>query len=171
MARFGNAQSVSKPTGVCFATGETLKPSTPAIAVLLERESDDGFERLDFSLEGWEQGDKPEQLFSHWQYTVPDSSKKPEIVIDDAVLVDLFERLAGDERPKRIAFRYILALALLRKRKLQLLGRESHDEGEVWLLRFKGTDGEPMKVHNPGIEENEIQDLSDQLGEILQGEF
>ena len=82
-------------------------------------------------------------------------TKKPEIVIDDAVLVDLFERLAGDERPQRIAFRYILALVLLRKRKLQLVGREQQEEGEIWLLRFRGTEGEPLEVHNPGIDEDE----------------
>ena len=157
MARFGNAQSVSKPTGVCAATGETLKPSTPAIAALCEREGDDGFDRLDYSLDGWDKGDQPEKLFSHWRYVVPDSDKKQGIVIDDAVLMDLFERLAGDQRPKRVAFRYILALVLLRNRKLQLLGRENHDDGEVWLLRFKGAQGDPFEVHNPGIEENEIQ--------------
>ena len=32
MARFSNAQSVSKPSGICAATGEQLQPDTPAIA-------------------------------------------------------------------------------------------------------------------------------------------
>lgn len=171
MARFGNSQGVSKPTGVCEATGDSLQPNTLAIAALCEREEDEGFDRFDYSRKGWDEGEKPKRLFSHWRYTVQDATKKPEIVIDDAVLVDLFERLAGDERPQRIAFRYILALALLRKRKLQLVGREQQEEGEIWLLRFRGTDGDPLKVNNPGIAEDEIQDLSDQLGEILQGDF
>jgi hypothetical protein len=64
-----------------------------------------------------------------------------------------------------------LALVLLRKRTLQLIGREDEDDGEIWLLRFKGTDGEPIRVKNPGIAEEEIHHLSDQLGEILQGDF
>jgi hypothetical protein len=32
-------------------------------------------------------------------------------------------------------------------------------------------EGEPVQVRNPGIGEEEIQDLSEQLGEILQGDF
>ena len=83
----------------------------------------------------------------------------------------MFERLADDDRPQRVAFRYLLALVLLRKRKLKLVGREDAEVGEVWLLQFRGVDGEQVRVKNPGIAEEEIQDLSEQLGEILQGDF
>ena len=172
MSRFGNSQGVSRPTGVCAATGDPLLPEKPAMATLCEREEDEGFfERFDFSIKAWERGDRPQRLFSYWRYTVPEAGKKPDIVIDDTVLMDLFERLASDERPVRIAFRYILALVLVRKRKLKLVGREETESGETWLLQWKGTDGEPFEVNNPGIAEDEIQDLSDQLGEILQGDF
>jgi len=171
MSRFGNSQGVSRPTGVCASTGEPLSPNSPAIATICERVEDEGFDRYDFSISAWEKGDRPQRLFSNWRYTVPEAGKKPEIQIDDTVLVDLFERLANDERPQRIAFRYILSLVLLRKRKLQLVGREEFEGGELWLLRFKGTDGDPVEVKNPGIDEEEIQDLSEQLGEILQGDM
>jgi hypothetical protein len=171
MSRFGNTQGVSRPTGVCASSGDSLRKNEPAMAALCEREDDEGFDRLDFSIEAWEQGNRPKRLFSHWRYTVSDSGKKEKIGIDDAVLTDLFERLADDERPQRVAFRYILALVLLRKRKLKLVGRENAEEGEIWLLQFRGAEGEPTRVQNPGIAEEEIQDLSEQLGEILQGDF
>ena len=87
-------------------------------------------------------------------------------------LIENFDvRLAEDDKPQRVAFRYILALVLLRKRTLRLIGREEEEDGEIWLLRFKGTDGDPIRVKNPGIAEEEIHHLSDQLGEILQGDF
>jgi len=171
MSRFGNSQGVSRPTGVCAATGNPLAPSTLAVAALCEREEDEGFVRFDYSVEAWESGSRPERLYSNWRYIVAEAGKKPDIQIDDTVLVDLFERLADDERPQRIAFRYILALVLLRKRKLRLVGREEFEGGEFWLLRFKGTDRDPVKVKNPGIAEEEIQNLSEQLGEILQGDL
>ncbi|MDP7006404.1 MAG: hypothetical protein QF718_09365 [Phycisphaerales bacterium] len=169
MSRFGNSQGVSRPTGVCHLTGDPLAPNTQAIAALCEREEDEGFDRFDYSQAAWEKGSRPPRLFSHWKYIVAEQGKKPDIVIDDEVLVDLFERLESDDKPQRIAFRYILALVLLRKRKLKLIGREDYEDGELWLLQFRGIDGEPVKVKNPGIEEGEIQDLSDQLSEILQG--
>jgi hypothetical protein len=171
MSRFGNSQGVSRPTGVCASTGEPLPKNEPAMATLCEREEDEGFDRLDFSIAAWESGQRPDRLYSHWRYIVLDSDKKEKIGIDDAVLTDLFERLAEDERPQRIAFRYILALVLLRKRKLKLVGRQDSGEGEIWLLQFRGAEGDPAKVKNPRIAEEEIQDLSEQLGEILQGDF
>ncbi|MDP7009564.1 MAG: hypothetical protein QGI78_08350 [Phycisphaerales bacterium] len=171
MARFGSSQGVSRPTGRCAATSEEIPHATLAIAALCEREEDEGFDRFDFSIEAWERGERPDRLFSHWRYITPEEGKKPDIVIDEAVLVDLFERLEGDERPQRIAFRYILALVLLRKRKLKLVGREEAATGEIWLLRWSGTDGEPAKVHNPGIQEDEIHGLSDQLSDLLQGDI
>ena len=171
MTRFGNAQSVSRTTGICSISGDTLTPGTKAVAALCEREDDEGFERFDYSEASWEASTPPERLYSHWRYLVPDKEDKQDIVIDDEVLLDLFERLDGDERPQRVAFRYILALVLLRKRKLQLVSRDQDDAGELWNLKFRGTDCDPVVVRNPGIEEDEIQDLSDQLGEILQGDF
>ena len=171
MSRVGNSQGISRPTGVCAATGEPLVAETLAMATLCDREADEGFDRFDYSIGAWESGNRPDRLFSHWRYTVPEAGKKPDILIDDTVLVDLFDRLADDDRPQRIAFRYILALVLLRKRKLQLVGREEFEGGELWNLRFKGTDGDPIQVKNPGIAEEEIQDLSEQLSEILQGDL
>ncbi len=171
MSRFGNSQGVSRPTGVCASTGEPLSPNVPAMATLCEREEDEGFDRFDYCQESWDRGDRPERLFSNWKYIVPEAGKKPDIVIDEAVLVDLFERLEGDDRPQRIAFRYIIALVLLRKRKLKLVGREETKGGETWLLRWSGTDGEVSKVHNPGIQEDEIHGLSDQLSDLLQGDM
>jgi hypothetical protein len=171
MTRFGSSQGVSRPTGRCAATGEEIPYSTPAVAALCEREEDEGFDRYDYSIGAWEQGSRPSHLFSHWRYITPEEGKKPDIVIDEAVIIDLFERLEGDERPQRIAFRYIIALVLLRKRKLKLVGREEVEGGETWLLRWSGTQDEVAKVHNPGIKEDEIHGLSDQLSDLLQGDM
>jgi hypothetical protein len=45
------------------------------------------------------------------------------------------------------------------------------DDGEIWLLRWSGTDSEVARVHNPGIKEDEIHGLSDQLSDLLQGDM
>ncbi|HIO52852.1 MAG TPA: hypothetical protein EYN32_04310, partial [Phycisphaerales bacterium] len=60
MARFGNTQGVSRPTGECASTGEPLSPNAPAMATLCEREEDEGFDRLDYSIGAWEDGERPE---------------------------------------------------------------------------------------------------------------
>lgn len=175
MSRFGSQYQVSRPTGVCAATGEPLEPGTPCVATLCEREEDEGFDRFDYSVGAWESGARPERLFSHWKTTVSRPEEKRKLLVDDEVLLDLFERLAADERPQRIAFRFVLALILMRKRLLKFVGREEGEgeRPERWLFRRKGDEpeSEPVEVINPHLSDDDVRELTAQLGEILEGDF
>lgn len=177
MSRFGTQYQVSRPTGRCAHTGEAMAPGTSCIATLIERSDDDGFDRLDFSIEAWEEGVRPAGLFSYWKTIVPDAEKKEKLLVDDQVLLDLFERLAHDDRPQRLAFRFVLGLILMRKRLLKQIGRTTKIEGEtaraVWLLRMKGAEPEspPMELVDPALDEDDIRALTEQLGEILNSEL
>jgi len=171
MSQFGRQYQVARPTGVCAARGCTLEPGSPCIATLCEREADEGFDRKDFSIEAWEDGERPDRLFSFWRTDVaePDTNRTP--LIDDEVLLDLFVRLADDDRPQRVSFRFVVMLILMRKRKLRFVGREGDDER--WLVRVVGSGSEapPLVVVNPRLDESDIRDLTEQLREILQGEW
>ncbi len=175
MARISNDYQVARSTGLCAASGQTLEPGEPCVASLCEREEDDGFDRLDFSVEAWDGGHRPPRLFSFWRTTVAHKEERKRIFVDDQVLSDLFDRLADDDRPQRIAFRFILALILMRKRLLKFVGRETTPDAssEVWLMRPKGTDpdSEPIRVHNPRLSDDDVRDLTAQLGEVLQTDF
>jgi hypothetical protein len=176
MSRFGTHYQVARPTGVCAATGETLEPDTLCVATLCEREEDDGFDRLDFSLAAWEGGARPERLFSHWKTAVSPPDAKRRVLVDDEVVMDLFQRLEGEEQPQRIAFRFVLGLILMRKRKLKFVGRRETPGDppvEHWQLRPPGTDPDdpPIGVVNPRLGDEDVRELTAQLGEILQGEL
>ncbi|MHC4908162.1 MAG: hypothetical protein ACYTF9_00375 [Planctomycetota bacterium] len=185
MSRFGTHYQVARPTGICAASGEPLEPGTTCVATLCEREEDEGFDRLDFTLEAWDGGARPERLFSHWRMVVPAAQERRNLLVDDAVLVDLFERLADDERPQRRAFRFILALILMRKRELKFVGRRTEPgsggeagpdgapEVEYWLMRQRGADPDapPIEVGNPQLSDDDVRELTAQLSEILQSEL
>lgn len=173
MSRFGSQYKVARSTGVCAATGKPMEPGTPCIATLCEREEDDGFDRKDFLPEAWEGGHRPEGLFSYWKTIVPQTDARPNLLVDDTLLMDLFERLSEETRPQRIAFRFVLALILMRKRRLKFVGREGRDEDERWLMRPKGANPEmpPIPVVNPHLTDEDIRELTAQLSEILQGEL
>ena len=84
-------------------------------------------------------------------------------------------RLADDERPQRIAFRFVLALILMRKRLLRFVGRTDSD-GDArgrWKLRPRGADPEslPLEVEDPGLTDEDVRELTAQLGEVLMGEL
>lgn len=175
MSRFGSEYRVARPTGRCARRDVPLEPGTTCIAALVEREDDDGFDRLDYSLEAWESGARPDCLFSYWKTTVPEPNEKRKLLVDDAVLMDLFERLADDDLPQRQAFRFVLALILMRKRLLRFVGRargKAGDETEQWLLKPRGADpeDEPIVLLNPQLSDDDVRELSDQLSEVLQGE-
>ncbi len=162
---------MARPTGVCAATGERLEPGSLCVAVLCERAEDGSFDRRDYSLKAWEAGHRPERLFSYWKTAVPDPQDRRKILVDDEVLLDLFDNLADDRRRQRVAYRFIIALILLRKRLLRYKGRTGRGENEKWLMLPKGAEGdrEPIEVINPHLEDSDIRELSDQLSEILQG--
>lgn len=172
MSRYGTEYRVARPTGVCAASGDRLEPGTACVATLCEIDGDDGFERRDYSLAAWESG-RPEGVFSYWRTTVPDPKDRRRLLVDDAVLLDLFESLAGDERRRRVAYRFILCLILMRKKLLKYVGRTGEGENERWLMLPKGAvpDAEPIEVVNPRLTDEDVRELTDQLSEVLQGEL
>jgi hypothetical protein len=143
------------------------------MATLCELADEQGLERKDLSLEAWEAGHRPERLFSNWKTTVPEPSKRQKLLIDDDVLVDLFERLADDEREQRIAFRFVLGLILLRKRRMRFIERSRDTEGVAsWTLKYRGAPDAPsVKVVDPELSDEDVHELTEQLGEILQAEL
>lgn len=175
MSRLSSNYTIGRPTGLCAATGRRLEPGESCIACLCEPVEGDGFDRIDYSLDAWQGGARPERLFSFWQMTVPEPDAKPKVFVDDELLMNLFERLAEDERPQRIAFRFVLTLILMRKKLLRYQGRTGEGEGEKWLFRAKGSPPPPevplIEVMNPHLSEDDIRSITEQLGEILSGEF
>lgn len=175
MSRLSSSYTIGRPTGRCAATGHPLEPGHVCIACLCEQVDGEGFDRIDYSLEAWQNGARPERLFSFWQMTVPAADSKPKVFIDDELLLNLFERLADDERPQRVAFRFVLALILMRKKLIRYHGREGEGEREQWLFRAKGSLPPPehplISVTNPHLSEDDIRSITDQLGEILSGEI
>lgn len=172
MTRFGVDYHVSRSTGICNATGRVLAPGEVCIATLCDRPDDEAFDRLDFSTEAWESGTRPERLFSYWKSVVPEPNAKRRLIVDDEVLLNLFERLADDERPQRVAFRFVVTLMLMRRKVLRYTGRETIAGQEHWLVTRRGSpDATPEKVVNPTLTDDDIRGLTDQLTEVLQAEF
>ncbi len=173
MSRYGNQYQIARPTGRCAATEQPIEPGEVYIATLSEDPEDEGFVRLDYSLGAWESGSRPDQLFSYWKITAPEPNAKAKPIVDDAVVMDIFERLADDQRPQRVAFRFVLALILMRKRQLKFIGRTKQDDGEIWLMQPRGAseDLPPAEVVNPRLSDDDILELTAQLSEILQSEL
>src|SRR4051794_34175774 len=100
----------------CAATGRELTPGERFYSVLVE----DGEQlvRRDYAHEAWT--GPPAGAYGFWTGRVPTPSEQAKPRIDDDMLEDCFQRLEGQTDAKRINFRYVVALLLIRRRRFKL---------------------------------------------------
>ena len=155
---------IQKTVGQCSGTGEKFEIGQEYYSALVL--SENGFERLDFSLGYWQEN-KP-QVYCFWKTKMlsPDQKKK-KLFIDDDMLMAFFDRLEQETEDEKINFRFVLTLILMRKRKLKYESSKNDGDREVWKMKVTGQDRQ-VEVINPELTEDQIAELSEQMGEILQ---
>ena len=157
---------LGRHAGRCHATGEAFEPGDPYVATLVEREDDEALDRLDFSESAWSSGARPDRLFAFWSARAPEGKEPERVVIEPGSLLGVLESLAEATDPKRVAFRYVLALLLLRKRVLE----PAPGAGDgVLLLRRRGErrDDPPFEIADPGLTPEALADATDRVAELL----
>lgn len=160
---------ISRPAGVCAATGAPIGVGERFVAALVEREESEELERQDFSERAWREGARPAaplRVFACWRAAMPAPGAKPRtILLGDDELLDLFEQLGEAEEPRRQAFRYLLALLLIRKKLLRYEGQRPG----VLLVRRKGEGPElpAVEILDPGSASEALGAAIEQLGEIM----
>lgn len=205
---------IQRPTGVCAFTGRTLEPGETYYATLVELPdppqdeqatpndartdpsaqpqppvNDLGLKRLDVCADAWQQGNRPDHLFSFWKSTVSEPAEKKKLFVDNAVLMNLLRRLADTDKPQRLAFRYVLALILMRKKLVRYDGIEEKTatiDGQSvtqqwWQLTpkldiskghmGKWNEEETLEVLDPKLDAAQIEQVTTQIGEILEAEL
>jgi hypothetical protein len=155
---------IQPPTLRCARTGRELKTGESYYSVL--RETPQGFAREDYALEAW-QG-PPENAIGFWRATVAAAATaKGPPPIDNAVIAQFFEHLAGEEDATKQNFRFILALLLLRRKVLKLAGQMSQAGRDILVLRATAT-GQEHRVVDPGLTEEQLARVQAEVSRILQ---
>ena len=122
------------------------------------------FVRRDYCLRCWD-GQEREKMFSFWRTRVPVKEQETRIV-DDEILMNFFLRLQGETEPMKLNFRYVLALLLMRKKLLKLEDIRYDERGEALVLKHRDED-KRFVVHNPQLTEEQIQQVTGEVGKIL----
>jgi hypothetical protein len=146
----------------CSVTGRELQPGERYYSVLLDEAG--RFLRRDYSVEAW-QG-PPSEAFSFWTGRVPPPQGSRRLAIDDELLMDCFVRLQGQQEPGRCNFRYVVALLLMRHRRLKFEEVRHEDGQEVLTLRCVRT-GARHAVVNPGLTEEQMAAAQDEVFQAL----
>ena len=155
---------IDKPLGRCCGSGEEIGYGEEYFAALVETEQ--GLQRRDFCADYWHK-EKPD-VFCYWKTKRPCPDEKKRIFVDDEMLMTFFERLAEETEQEKINFRFVLTLILMRKRRLKYDLSKTENDREIWRLRVVGVDKQFVEVINPHLDEEQIEQLSSQIGQILQ---
>lgn len=158
---------VPRPQGKCAVCGRDIAAGEKFLAAV--RETPEGLERLDIDPDCWPKFDKS-NLLGFWQTVMRKAEEKKKVFVDDEVLCTLFERLSDATEPAKINFRFVLGLILMRKR-LVIYDTTRHDNGrDVWVVRMKGKD-QRLDLVDPKLNEQQVTEVSQQLGQILNEEL
>lgn len=161
---------VGRPHGLCHVTGGPIAPGQTYFAAL--RETPEGFQRLEFLPEAWNTWPAEEKagLLAFWRTEMATrEAEKRKLLVDDDILAELFRRLADVAEPEKLAFRFMLGLILMRKKKLVYEGSETNAAGrDVWRMRFRKEE-EVLEVIDPKLDESQLEEVGRQVGQILHG--
>ena len=153
---------IESPTGRCAATGRAFQEGEEYFSVLFEE--GESFRRADYSLEAWH--GPPDAAYCHFKSRVPIRKKQKRWLADDEVLESFFLRLEGEQEPVRIQFRFVLALILMRKRRVRYEG-SAVDNGTEWWTVTLMRDRSTHRVANPRLAADQLEEVSRQLSGIL----
>jgi hypothetical protein len=155
----------------CALLGRSLDPGDRFFSVLLD--TGGNLERRDYCAEAW--SGPPPEAFSFWSGRIPQPQVKRLPPIDTDLLLDCFQRLAGQDDPDRIRFRYIVALLLVRRKKLRLIDPEEGVRGqrsgisdaESVIVVRSSQDGQIYKVIDPKLSAEEMTAVQDEVYRLL----
>jgi len=159
----GAASPASPATSGAGPRSQDPEPRTPETGLPLRR--------TDLCAGCWDP-ERSAEYFSFWKSSVPeegDEEKKPLARrLDVETVYDMFRRLEGHADPAQQKFRFIIALILMRKKRLRFTGVAKGPQGEHLVLEDR-SEGVTHKVLDPGLGEEEIDSLRLQVGRLLGG--
>ena len=153
---------IQPSTRRCSVSGREIRPGEYYYSVLLEE--DGKLVRKDFSVEAWQGA--PEGAFSFWKGRLACSPNKHRLPIDEEMLMECFQRLEGQLEPSRLRFRYVVALLLMRRRRLRFEQAEQDGSQEVLWMRCSRT-GARHAVVNPGLTDEELMTVQEEVFQVL----
>lgn len=163
--------SIERPSGVCAATGRPIAVGEPYVAALVEHGDSGELRREDFSREAWDGGSRPAagRVFASWSSVMSDPGFKKKPLLNDDELIEIFERAPASTDRRALIFRYLLGLALIRRRMLRFERQRLGTSGEpVMVVRRRGDgDGEEIEIADPGMDEASISEAMEDLSRII----
>jgi len=174
MASTSAPYDIIRTQDVCAQTGRALEIGEEHIAALIDSLDDEPLVKVLYTLDAWEKGPNlppNTALFGFWKRTVPESDEQPKQLVSEDEMFDLFEQLGEATEHKQLAFRYLLTLILMRKKKVvfERSTPAAKDQQGVLVVRLrqKGGEGQLFDVIDPGLDNETIAQATEELGQVM----
>lgn len=153
---------IAASSRVCAATGRNLEPSESFVAVLLEE--GDKYVRKDYAAAAW--AGPPEKYVAFWAGKVPPADRPRKPTFNDDLLLEWFQHLAGNPDPNRQNIRYVVALLLMRRKRLKFEDAKRQNGADVLVLR-DARNGTRHEIPDPRLSDAEIVAVQDEVFQAL----
>ena len=151
---------IQKRRNCCARCDKPFAPNSHVFSAIYSGE--EGFERRDVCAACWKPGD---DVFSYWRHRL-EPPKEPRLAGRTA-LMGLFRNLTEADDDRKRNFRYVLALALLRRRALKMVETRTENGVEQWLLRAPKDDSEHVVDVRP-MTETAVESLVAELTHVIE---
>ncbi|PCJ58021.1 MAG: hypothetical protein COA79_14720 [Planctomycetota bacterium] len=160
---------ISKSHESCHTCKKIFDNDQVVYSSIIENEGELGLVREDFCTECWA-GKDSKLYISFWKTIKLIDQNKKAPVIDDDILLNLFERLNESDSLRNQAYAYLLSLILMRKRVLSFDNLEISDNGlETMVLSYKYKKyGEGLlRVDDPQLSTDDMNKLNEDLSKLV----
>ena len=153
---------IGSSTRRCSRSGRELKIGERYCSVLLQ---DGGsLVRQDFGLDAWV--GPPDGAIGFWQSRVPATTAPRRPPVDDEMLIECLGRLEGTTESGAKRFRYVLALFLMRRKRLRLEDTRQEGGEEVWSMRCTRSNAR-FQVVDPNLGDDELESVQEEVFRVL----
>ncbi|HEX4606980.1 MAG TPA: hypothetical protein VH092_02120 [Urbifossiella sp.] len=155
---------IQGPARTCAVTGRELKTGDRFFAVL--REEGGRLVRSDTAAEAWT--GPPAGVVAYWAGKVPAGTDRPrKPVVNDEVLLDGFDRLAGTTDAEGLNFRYVAALLLMRRKRFKFEDVFRDPAGNDVMLVRDARGGAVHQVVDPRLTDDQITTVQTEVFRVL----
>ena len=154
---------ISKTTLSCATDGRQFDEEEEIYSALYDEEG--VFVRRDYCVGCWPPADTG-KVFSFWKTRIPSRNAPAKKFVDDEVIMDFFKRLEGHNDEQKRNFRYVLSLLLMRKKVLKFVSMQREGDDLVMALHDRVADA-TYEVIDPRLSEEQINQVSDEIGQVL----
>lgn len=154
--------TIAAPARTCTATGRPLAPGDRTVSALTETPT--GYARADFAADAWP--GPPAGCVAYWPGKIRASSAAKPPTFPEAMLADWFVHLAGTPDPSKANLRYVVALLLMRKKRLKFEDTKATPGGPVLVVR-DAKSGARHEVPDPRLTGDELAAVEAEIGRVL----